>query len=291
MLFDLSGKDELALADITDESASWGGRTLSRASLAGGAPRPLYEGVVSADFGSDDSLVLIRFQDARFFIEYPPGNVVLNSTHPVACARLSPDLKYIAFQVHPVRGDDRGTVQIIDRTGKPIATSTQAWALEGLAWAPSGKEVWFSAGYDDVSRQIHALSLAGQQRRVISALLQKLAPQRMFSVQFGIAAARAIFAYDWPLNVRELEKALETALVLSGSGVIELTHLPPELREPAAPRRSEEAVDETRKAELEALLRQHAGNVSAVARAMGKARMQIQRWMDRYALDPRTFRP
>jgi DNA-binding NtrC family response regulator len=128
---------------------------------------------------------------------------------------------------------------------------------------------------------------------LIAALLQRLAPQRIFSAQLGIAAARAIFAYEWPLNVRELEKALETALVLSGTGVIELAHLPPELREPSTRKKdaSEEAIDESRKAELEALLEQHAGNVSAVARAMGKARMQIQRWMDRYGLDPRSFRP
>ncbi|MDP1826913.1 MAG: sigma 54-interacting transcriptional regulator [Archangium sp.] len=128
---------------------------------------------------------------------------------------------------------------------------------------------------------------------LITALIQRLAPQRMFSVQLGISAARALFAYDWPLNVRELEKALETALVLSDSGVIELAHLPPELREPAPVRRREqpaEEQDEARKAELEALLRQHAGNVSAVARSMGKARMQIQRWLARYELDPRTFR-
>jgi eukaryotic-like serine/threonine-protein kinase len=167
-LFDLSGKDELALAGALDENASWDGRTLARASLAGGAPRPLYEGVVSADFGGDDSLVLTRFHDARFFIEYPPGNVLVSSNHPVANARLSPDLKYIAFESHPVRGDDRGTVEIIDRAGKPIASATSAWTLEGLAWNPNSSEVWFSAGYDDVSRQIYALSTSGQQRRVFS---------------------------------------------------------------------------------------------------------------------------
>jgi hypothetical protein len=30
--------------------------------------------------------------------------------------------------------------------------------------------------------------------------------------------------------------------------------------------------------------------VSAVARATGKARMQIQRWMKRWAIDPELFR-
>ncbi len=193
-LFDLSGKDELALAGIPDETQNMEGRTLARASLAGGAPRPLYEGVVSADFATDDSLVLIRFHDARFFIEYPPGNVVVTSNHPVANARISPDLKYIAFERHPVRGDDRGTVEIVDRVGKPVASSTSAWTLEGLAWAPGSQEVWFSAGYDDVSRQIHALSIGGPQRRVYSGVgslrLMDIDPKGRMLASSGIMRSR-----------------------------------------------------------------------------------------------------
>ncbi len=128
---------------------------------------------------------------------------------------------------------------------------------------------------------------------IVAALLERLAPQRVFSLQLGITAARALFAYDWPLNVRELEKALEAAVVLAGTGVIELEHFPPAVRNPTpVPRRvsDDDELDDARKVELEGLLRQHAGNVSAVARAMGKARMQIQRWMARYGLDPRAFR-
>jgi transposase-like protein len=37
-------------------------------------------------------------------------------------------------------------------------------------------------------------------------------------------------------------------------------------------------------------LREHAGNISAVARTLGKARVQIQRWVKRYGLDPESFR-
>jgi len=50
------------------------------------------------------------------------------------------------------------------------------------------------------------------------------------------------------------------------------------------------AGDAQRKVQLEALLRQHGGNISSVARAMGKARMQIQRWLARYNIDPRDFK-
>jgi len=126
---------------------------------------------------------------------------------------------------------------------------------------------------------------------MIAALIARHAPQRQFQVQFSIAAARALFASDWPLNVRELEKALEAALVLSKDGAIELEHLPQSVRSPATkPSRDADAADDARKDELTALLKQHGGNVSAVARAMGKARMQIQRWMARYGLDPRDFK-
>ena len=46
----------------------------------------------------------------------------------------------------------------------------------------------------------------------------------------------------------------------------------------------------TRRTELIELLRAHHGNISAVARQMGVARMQIQRWCRRFHLDPASFR-
>ncbi len=42
--------------------------------------------------------------------------------------------------------------------------------------------------------------------------------------------------------------------------------------------------------EVVASMRTHAGNISAVARAMGKDRKQIQRWVKRFEIDPQSFR-
>ena len=42
--------------------------------------------------------------------------------------------------------------------------------------------------------------------------------------------------------------------------------------------------------EVIASLRAHGGNISAVARAMGKDRKQIQRWVKRFDLDPQSYR-
>ena len=41
---------------------------------------------------------------------------------------------------------------------------------------------------------------------------------------------------------------------------------------------------------LRELLLRHQGNVAAVGRELGKARMQIHRWMKRYAIDVGDYR-
>jgi DNA-binding NtrC family response regulator len=104
-------------------------------------------------------------------------------------------------------------------------------------------------------------------------------------------AARALLQFFWPGNIRQLEKALSSAAALAKGGAIGLEHLPDEVRaapaDPAAPSASEDAAARDR---LVAMLIEHKGNVSAVARAVGKARMQVQRWLKRYALDPERYR-
>ena len=50
------------------------------------------------------------------------------------------------------------------------------------------------------------------------------------------------------------------------------------------------AADDERKAALIELLTSHGGNVTAVAKAMGKARMQIHRWAKRYDIDLGSFK-
>jgi transcriptional regulator with GAF, ATPase, and Fis domain len=48
--------------------------------------------------------------------------------------------------------------------------------------------------------------------------------------------------------------------------------------------------DEAIRARLVEELQRATGSVAAVARTMGKARMQVQRWMKRFNLDPKMFR-
>jgi len=135
---------------------------------------------------------------------------------------------------------------------------------------------------------------------LVATLLRKQAGDRAKDIVLSAEAARAVLLHAWPRNVRELEKCLAGAVVLAGAGRIDLEHLPSELQ-PGSQRRiptppASEAVppldEHDRKLydELVAELRAHHGNVTETARAMGKARTQVQRWMRRFRLDPASFR-
>jgi transcriptional regulator of acetoin/glycerol metabolism len=111
-------------------------------------------------------------------------------------------------------------------------------------------------------------------------------------------AARALVAHDWPFNIRELGQRVTRALVFSDGGLITKRGLGLDGAQPDAGERAPRATSEPAVAasdlELErALLRAleaNQGNISGVARSMGKARMQIQRWLKRFAIDPAGFR-
>jgi DNA-binding NtrC family response regulator len=99
-------------------------------------------------------------------------------------------------------------------------------------------------------------------------------------------ATRLLVDHDWPLNVRELEQCLGGAAALAAGRILP-EHLPAPVREARLPAvvAPLSAEDERLKAEVTRLLAEHAGNVSAVARAMGKDRTQIRRWLRRFGLD------
>ena len=119
---------------------------------------------------------------------------------------------------------------------------------------------------------------------LVAALLARIGAD---GASFAAEAARALLRYAWPLNVRELEKCLSAAVALSGGGEIAPEHLPAAVRSPT-PRAA--APDDGKRQELIALLEQNGGNITAVARSMGKARTQVQRWLRRLHLDPGSYR-
>jgi transcriptional regulator of acetoin/glycerol metabolism len=114
------------------------------------------------------------------------------------------------------------------------------------------------------------------------------------AAQLTIEAGRALVAYAWPANVRELAQALSRALAVAPSPALDVHHLPDALAgvAPAAPEPTLDlsAADLRLREQLVDALRAHHGSVSGVARSMGKARMQIQRWLKRLKVDAQLFR-
>jgi Tol biopolymer transport system component len=125
------------------------------------------EGIQEVDWASDGaSMVVVRDVGGKSRIEFPMGKVLYETAGHVSYARLSPKGDRIAFLDHGFPLDDAGTVAVIDLAGKKTKLTGQ-WASEhGLAWAPSGNEVWFTATEAGANRSLYAVDLSGQLRVV-----------------------------------------------------------------------------------------------------------------------------
>ena len=121
---------------------------------------------------------------------------------------------------------------------------------------------------------------------LIGRLLSRLAPGR--DVTFTRAAARALFAYCWRYNIRELERTLDLAIAAfdDGQHAIQICdkHLPFAVR--VAVQEASKS-DSTRFRELAS---EHAGNVTTLSRALGTSRAHVRRLAQRYACDLDEFR-
>ena len=114
-----------------------------------------------------------------------------------------------------------------------------------------------------------------------ATLLARIAPGR--DIAFSADALAALYAHDWPMNIRELERALGAAVAIADNR-IDLEHLPPALTALPAPSKELDEDDEQMRQQLVAAMARHAGNISAVARELGKDRTQIRRWVKRFGL-------
>ena len=73
----------------------------------------------------------------------------------------------IAYENHPTVDTDEGSIEGVDLSGKRTVLSKGSLSLEGLAWSPDGKEVWFAgASHSGWADSIHAVTLAGKERIV-----------------------------------------------------------------------------------------------------------------------------
>jgi transcriptional regulator with AAA-type ATPase domain len=228
-----------------------------------------------------------------------------------------------------VRSADNGTL-FLDEIGELPASSQVAFlrVLQEQEVIPVGdtRPVKVDARLCAAThRDLEAMVEAGEFRRDLYArifgFVVELPPLRERRPDFGILLAsllrrmpggervtltppamRAMLRHDWPLNVRELDKCLVAATALAVEQAIDLDHLPPTVRRrlsasmatPAPAAAQEPPPLDPEEAQLRdklvELLVAHDGNVAAVARAMGKGRMQIHRWARRFRIELESYR-
>jgi len=162
----VSRKGELALL-ANDYSVGYLGSRLLRVRENGGAPLAVSQDVGAADWAPDgENMAVIRPKASEWSIEFPLGKPVYRAGGWLSCLRISPDGKRIAFIEHPVRGDDAGFVRIMEPGSAP-QTLSDGWASAwGLAWAPAGNEVWFTASRSGQNRSLYAVTAAGKLRQI-----------------------------------------------------------------------------------------------------------------------------
>ena len=144
--------------------------TLARVPLAGGVPREVMRDVEDADWGPDgQTLAVARSVAGRYRLEYPAGKVLYETAQWLSSPRVSRDGRRVAFIDHPAPGDNRGRVALVDLTGALKILTEPFASCDGLAWSPTGGEIWFTAGRTGMVRALYAVDPGGRLRTVDGA--------------------------------------------------------------------------------------------------------------------------
>jgi serine/threonine protein kinase/Tol biopolymer transport system component len=168
-LVSVSSASEMAVLLNSKAIGTWVNMgTLARAPLVGGAPREVLEQVQWADWSADGtSLAVVRDMGGRNRLEFPIGKSLYETGGWVGHPRVSPKGDLIAFIDHPVQGDDSGSLAVVDMAGKVKTLSGQWFTIQGVAWSPDAKEIWFTASKSGVDRTLYAVTLDGKERMVL----------------------------------------------------------------------------------------------------------------------------
>lgn len=142
--------------------------TLARVPIAGGSLRDIAENVTAADWSADGRLfAAVRNDGSGPRLELPLGHALPDALQgQVLWMRLSPRGDSVAVLEHPLPGDDRGSVVVVDSSGRRRVLSSGWASVEGLAWSPRGDEVWFTGTRLGADSALWAVSLDGRERLV-----------------------------------------------------------------------------------------------------------------------------
>jgi eukaryotic-like serine/threonine-protein kinase len=164
-LFSVSASGELAIS-LRERflGGPAGNGTLATVPI-GGAPHPIAEFVDKATWTPDGKqLAIARFFEGRNRLELPLGKVLYTTENSIRLLRLSPRGDRFALSE---RISGRLTILTVDLAGKS-APLAEAVGLQGLAWSPSGNEIWYDERGGRGQFFVKAVDLAGRKRIVAS---------------------------------------------------------------------------------------------------------------------------
>lgn len=212
---------ELAIvraARFHDGSALRG--SLARVPQGSKSPRDLLKNVDWADWDpASDRLAVVLSTNGRDRLEWPPGQILYESTGRISHPRISPAGEQVAFFDHPDRESERGSLAVVDLKGRSHTLSSGWLRATGLAWSPGGDEVWFTGSQDDTSTSLSAATVAGRVRLLSRSpgrlvlhdvgsdgrvlLARETLRQEILWIAPGSSRARALGWFDAP-RVRDL---------------------------------------------------------------------------------------
>jgi Tol biopolymer transport system component len=181
------GMEGAALLDVADNNEmivahrpEGGDRTLARVPLTGGPLRDVLTSFGDADWTRDGSALAITRFNGTSRLEYPAGTKLAEARGMFDQPRVSPDGERVAVIEHPLIADDRGLIVVVDREGERTVLSDGWASVQGLAWSPDGREVWFTATRQGALCGLHAVDLDGHVRTITTApgrlILEDIAP-------------------------------------------------------------------------------------------------------------------
>ena len=148
--------------------------TLATRELYTGQPQTIAENVTWADWAPDGSSIAYTVLDPNkggsWIRIYSPDLHQVRRLSPATAeaedwfshVRFSPNGKLIAYEEHRWTRDDGRAVILDLRDGRQI-NSRDYDSIYGLAWRPSGDEIWFSAAETGLSRSVWRMNKIGRE--------------------------------------------------------------------------------------------------------------------------------
>jgi two-component system, NtrC family, response regulator len=126
---------------------------------------------------------------------------------------------------------------------------------------------------------------------IANAFLQRRAQEQRRKLRFSSAALEAMARYRWPGNIRELENAVQRAVIMAHGKFIEVADLGIAVESASAegPSLREARGRAERQALVDALIKTR-GNISQAARHLGVSRPTFHGLLTKFQVDAKEFR-